>query len=120
LRHELATLVAVIEVLQVSTTTDSRDGALDLAGSAVEARLAAGAQVYGPVTSVFWHADKFGTGEEWQVVLKTVRERYPDLEAHLLARHPWDNPEVTAIPLAAGSAGYLEWVHRSTTAPGEA
>jgi periplasmic divalent cation tolerance protein len=118
--RELATLVVVIEILQVSTTADSCDVALDLARSAVEARLAAGAQVYGPVTSVFWHAGEFGTGEEWQVVLKTVRERYPDLEAHLLARHPWDNPEVTALPLAAGSAGYLEWVQRTTAAPGEA
>jgi periplasmic divalent cation tolerance protein len=113
----MARLVAVIEVLHVSTTTDSRDAALDLARSAVEARLAAGAQVSGPVTSVFWHAGEFGTGEEWQVVLKTVRERYADLEAHLLARHPWDNPEVSAVPLAAGSAGYLEWVHRTTAAP---
>jgi periplasmic divalent cation tolerance protein len=110
----------VIDVLQVTTTTDNRDAALDLARSAVEAQLAAGAQVSGPVTSVFWHKGEFGTGDEWQVILKTVRERYADLEAHLLARHPWDNPEISAVSLAAGSSGFLEWVHRTTANPRQA
>jgi periplasmic divalent cation tolerance protein len=108
-----ATLVAVADFLQVSTMTDSRDAATALANSAVAARLAASAQVLGPVTSVFWHKGEFGTGEEWQVVLKTTADRYTELEAHLLTQHGWENPEVTAIPLAAGSASYLAWV-RST------
>jgi periplasmic divalent cation tolerance protein len=73
------------------------------------------------MTSVYWHAGSLGSGEEWQVVLKTTREQYPALEAHLLDRHPWDNPEVSAVPLAAGSTRYLEWVHRTTAAaPDEA
>jgi periplasmic divalent cation tolerance protein len=36
------------------------------------------------------------------------------LEAHLLAEHPWDNPELSAIPIVAGSAGYLRWLDKST------
>ena len=39
---------------------------------------------------------------------KTTSERYPDLEAHLIAHHEWTNPEVTAVPLARASAAYTE------------
>jgi periplasmic divalent cation tolerance protein len=100
--------------LQVWTTTDSHEAAMRLARSAVEAKLAASAQVAGPVASVFWHADVLGEGEEWQVLLRTAGSRYPALEAHLLRNHPWDNPEVTAVEVAAGSAGYLDWLGRTT------
>lgn len=103
------------EFLQVTTTTDTRENAAELARSAVSAKLAAGAQVSGPVASFFWHSGQFGDGQEWQVTLKTTADRYPDLEAHLVTHHGWRNPEVTAVPLAAGSQGYLDWV-RATTA----
>lgn len=104
-------------VWQVSTVTATRTTAAKLAQSAVGARLAAGAQVTGPHLSVFWHSGEFGTGEEWQVILKTTEDRYPQLEAHLVENHDWTNPEVTAIPIAAGSEAYLDWVVR--TAAGE-
>lgn len=109
------TLTTMSDYLQVSTTTDSRETAARLAGSAVAAQLAAGAQVYGPVASFFWHKGELGEGEEFQVMLKTTAERYPQLEAHLIAEHTWEKPEVTAVPLAAGSEAYLEWVRRMTT-----
>jgi periplasmic divalent cation tolerance protein len=86
---------------------------LKLLNSAVRAALAASGQVSGPVTTAFWHLGKFDNGEEWQVVLKTTKNRYPELEAHLIAEHPWDNPEVTFTALG-GSAAYLEWVSRAT------
>jgi periplasmic divalent cation tolerance protein len=65
--------------------------------------------------SVFWHAGEFGTGEEWQVLLKTTEDRYPELEKHLIEHHEWTNPEVTAIPLIAGAEPYLAWVARTAT-----
>ncbi|WP_433164411.1 divalent-cation tolerance protein CutA [Kribbella sp. CA-247076] len=100
--------------LQVSTATATREEAVQLAGSAVSAGLAAGAQVVGPVTSVFWHEGQYGDGEEWQVLLKTTKRRYAELEAHLLENHSWGNPEVSAVPITAGSAGYLDWLDRTT------
>ncbi|MBM9508905.1 divalent-cation tolerance protein CutA [Actinacidiphila acididurans] len=103
--------------LQVSTATETREQAVRLAESVVRGRLAAGAQIVGPVTSVFWHLGRFGTGEEWQLLLKTTAERYPALEAHLLKHHPWDKPEVAAVPIMAGSEAYLRWVELSTESP---
>ncbi|MEU0037809.1 divalent-cation tolerance protein CutA [Streptomyces sp. NPDC006333] len=101
------------DFLTVSTATATRDQAVALAESAVRARLAAGAQIVGPVTSVFWHAGEFGTGEEYQLLLKTTDARYPELEAHLVEHHPWDNPEVTATAIETGSIPYLEWIERT-------
>lgn len=102
------------DFVQVSTATETREQAVQLAESVVRARLAAGAQVVGPVTSVFWHLGEFGTGEEWQLLLKTTVERYPALEEHLVTNHPWDKPEVVAVPITAGSPPYLRWVEDST------
>jgi len=79
----------------------------------VQARLAASAQVSGPVSTAFWHLGTFGQGEEWRVVLTTTAACYPRLEAHLREQHPWSNPEIVAVPLVAGAAAYLEWVARS-------
>ncbi|WP_067226140.1 divalent-cation tolerance protein CutA [Streptomyces sp. NBRC 109706] len=103
------------DCVQVSTAVESREAAESLARGVVEARLAAGAQIVGPVVSVFWHLGEFGTGEEWQLLLRTTNDRYPALEAHLIAQHPWDNPEIVAVPITAGSAGYLDWVRRTVT-----
>lgn len=101
-------------VVQVSTATETREQAVRLAESVVRARLAAGAQIVGPATSVFWHLGELGTGEEWQLLLKTTAERYPALEAHLVEHHPWDKPEVLAVPVVAGSEPYLRWVAENT------
>ncbi len=68
----------------------------------------------GPVVSVFWHEGQYGEGEEWQVVLKTTEHCYAELEAYLLQNHSWGNPEVSATPITAGSAGYLDWLDRTT------
>ena len=103
------------EYLLVSTTADSRDSAADLLRSAVRERLAASGQVFGPALSAFWHQGEFGEGEEWQVLLKTDADRYPELAAHLVEKHPWQNPEVTAYKIAEGSAPYLEWISRATS-----
>ena len=102
--------------LQVSTAAESRVAAEELARSVVGARLAASAQIIGPVTSVFWHLGELGTGEEWQVLFKTREDRYAVLEAHLLEHHPWRNPEISAVPIVAGSPSYLDWILRTTRA----
>ncbi|MGW4485131.1 divalent-cation tolerance protein CutA [Amycolatopsis sp. NPDC004368] len=100
--------------LLVTTTTPDRDSAAKLASSAVAARLAATTQVRGPVASYFWHLGEAGEGEEWIVTFKTTGARYDELEAHIIAAHPWDKPEVTAVELARGSADYLRWVETAT------
>ncbi len=103
-------------VLTVLTTVDSAEAAAELARSAVEARLAACAQVSGPVTSVYRWKGKVETAREWQVLLKTTSAAYPALEARLTAEHPYDTPEIIATPVVRGSADYLAWVAAEVTA----
>ncbi|MFJ5550485.1 divalent-cation tolerance protein CutA [Streptomyces sp. NPDC093225] len=96
-------------ILTVLTTVDAAEVAQDLARGAVEARLAACAQIGGPVTSVYRWEGEVRTAEEWQVVFKTTEDAYPALEAHLLAAHPYDTPEVIATPVVRAAAGYRAW-----------
>lgn len=104
-------------ILTVLTTTDSRTKAEALARGAVEARVAACAQVSGPVTSVYRWRGAVDSAQEWQVVFKTTELRYADLEAHLLSAHDYETPEILATPVARASADYARWVERETAAP---
>ncbi|MEU1214951.1 divalent-cation tolerance protein CutA [Streptomyces sp. NPDC005791] len=100
--------------LAVLTTTDSEEKAHTLARGAVEARLAACAQISAPVTSVYRWQDAVETGQEWQVLLKTTAERYDELEAHLAEAHDYETPEIIAMPVVRGSDRYLAWVAAET------
>jgi len=102
-------------LLLISTVAASRDEATELLRSAVSAKLAASGQVFGPAMSAFWHEGEYGEGEEWQVFFKTTAERFPELQEHIVKQHPWQNPEVTALEIAAGSPPYIDWVIRATS-----
>uniref|UniRef100_A0AAU2VGD3 Divalent-cation tolerance protein CutA n=1 Tax=Streptomyces sp. NBC_00003 TaxID=2903608 RepID=A0AAU2VGD3_9ACTN len=104
-----------VQAMTVQTTTDSADKAAALARGAVEARLAACAQIVGPVTSVYHWAGGIETTQEWQVLFKTTTTCYPELERHLLAAHDYETPEIIATPVVAGSPAYLSWITAETT-----
>jgi periplasmic divalent cation tolerance protein len=106
------------QYLQVQTTTDSRSEAMELSRAAVEARLAACAQVAGPVASVYWWDGDLEQAEEWLVLLKLPADRYDELAAFLNERHSYDEPEIIALPIVTGSAAYLNWM-REETRPAE-
>jgi periplasmic divalent cation tolerance protein len=100
--------------LLVFTAAPTREAGMHLLQAAVSQHLAAGGQVLGPAGNVFWHLGELGTGEEWQVTLRTTSARYAELEALLLEEHPWDSPEIMYIEIAGGSKGCLDWLKRET------
>jgi periplasmic divalent cation tolerance protein len=102
------------EYLQVQTTTDSRAEAMALSHAAVEARLAACAQVAGPVASTYWWEGGIERAEEWLVLLKLPADRLGELTAFLTERHSYDEPEIVALPIVAGSPSYLSWLREET------
>ena len=105
---------AEVRYLQVQTTTDSRAEAMDLARAAVEARLAACAQVAGPVASTYWWDDGLERAEEWTLILKLPSDRYQELAEFLTQRHSYDEPEIIATAIVAGSPAYLGWIDEET------
>jgi periplasmic divalent cation tolerance protein len=100
--------------LQVQTTTDSRAEAVELGRSAVEARLAACAQVTGPVVSSYWWEGDLERAEEWLLFLKLPAARYQELADFLTQRHSYDEPEIIATAIVAGSEAYLSWIEEVT------
>lgn len=108
--------MAEAEHLMVVTTTGSKTEARRLAAGAVEARLAACAQVDGPISSVYRWEGKAASDEEYRITFKTTAARYAALEAHLKAEHSYEVPEIVGTPLTHGSAEYLGWVTNETSA----
>jgi periplasmic divalent cation tolerance protein len=102
------------QFLQVQTTTDSRAEAIELGHAAVAARLAACAQVSGPIASTYWWEDGIERSEEWLILLKLPADRFDELADFLAERHSYDEPEIVATPIVAGTAAYLSWVQDET------
>jgi periplasmic divalent cation tolerance protein len=98
------------QFFQVQTTTDSRAEAIELGNAAVAARLAACAQVTGPIASTYWWEDTIERSEEWLILFKLPADRFDELAEFLAQRHSYDEPEIIATPIVAGSEAYLTWV----------
>lgn len=99
----------------VLTTVGDQDVARAFALSAVESRLAACVQCV-PVQSVYRWKGAVEEAGETLLIMKTASERAEDLLAWIRARHPYELPEIVAVPIAAGLPAYLEWI-LSETAP---
>ena len=102
------------DYLQVVTTTALREEAERIARELVEARLAACVQIVGPILSTYRWQDKIETGEEWQCWAKTRGELFARVEAAIRRIHPYEVPEILAVPVVAGSANYLAWLEAET------
>jgi len=99
--------------LQVLTTIDSEEAAERISAALVERRLAACVQVVGPISSTYRWQGEVERAREWMCVAKTTAERYPEVEAAIRELHPYDEPEIVATQIVAGSAGYLGWISES-------
>lgn len=80
----------------------------------MEARLAACAQVAGPIASTYWWEEGIERTEEWLLMLKLPADRYDDLAEFLAQRHSYDEPEIVATAIVTGSASYLDWMQEET------
>jgi len=97
---------------QVITTTATKSDAQAIATAVVGKRLAACAQVIGPITSIYWWQGKIETAEEWLCVMKSRQGLYEALEKAIRQVHPYKVPEILAVPVVLGNQDYLEWMDR--------
>lgn len=101
---------------QVTTVLPDREKAAELARAAVEARLAASAQISGrPIESVYRAGGVIETAEEWRVLFKTLIGQADDLVRFIAERHPYDVPEILAFPILYANRSYLEWIRRTAS-----
>lgn len=102
------------EPILVLTQMPDQDKARVLARHLVEARLAACVNVGAPVDSLYHWQGQIETASEVPVMIKTRRGRYRELEAAILALHPYELPEIIAVPVSDGLAPYLNWITAET------
>jgi periplasmic divalent cation tolerance protein len=100
--------------LLVLTQFPDRGGAQRLARRLVELRLAACVTVGSPVESLYHWRGAIETAQEIPVVIKTVADRYPEVEAAIREHHPYELPEIVAVILADGFAPFLDWIAAET------
>ena len=109
-----------MNVIAVITNLPDSESAFNLARALVERRVAACVNVLAPATSFYRWDGRLEQASEVPVLIKSTRERFAALEQAIAALHPYDVPEIIALPLAAGSERYLSWVEAACAATDEA
>jgi periplasmic divalent cation tolerance protein len=102
------------DALVVLVTTPSPERAAEIARALVEERLAACGNVVPGLRSIYRWEGKVQDDAEALLVLKTTRGRFEALRDRVLALHPYEVPEVLALPVEGGSAKYLAWIAAET------
>jgi periplasmic divalent cation tolerance protein len=105
------------DYIQVMTTTAAREDAEKIAQALLDARQAACVQILGPISSSYRWQGKVETSQEWLCLAKSRRGMYELIEATIRRLHPYEMPEILAIPIVAGSAGYLAWLDGELGSP---
>jgi periplasmic divalent cation tolerance protein len=101
--------------LLVLTNLPDRAAAEKLAGALVEQRVAACVNILAPCQSVYRWEGKVQREQEHPLLIKTTADRYGALEAAIRAGHPYELPEIIAVPIEHGLPAYLAWLAAETT-----
>lgn len=106
--------MSATDVLLVLTNLPDAASAERLAQAVIAQRHAACVNILAPCTSVYHWQGRTETAQEIPLLIKTAVEAYPALEATIRAHHPYELPEIIAVPVSAGLPAYLRWVHDET------
>jgi periplasmic divalent cation tolerance protein len=97
------------------TTLPDLETAVKLADTLLNAHCAACVHILPAGQSIYRWKGKIEHAEEVTLLIKTTDAMYPQLERSITEMHPYDLPEIIAVPASHGSRGYLEWIFRETT-----
>jgi periplasmic divalent cation tolerance protein len=98
--------------IQISTTLAKKVDAERLAKTLSKKNLSACTQIIGPITSVYRWKGKLEKTKEWLCVIKTKRAFFKLTELAIKDVHPYELPEIAAVPIIEGSREYLEWIRK--------
>ena len=100
----------IMNIQLIITNLPNRDVALTLAKRLVETGLAACVNVLAPCTSVYTWQNSVETIEEFPLLIKALNQNYNAIEKEIQRLHPYELPEILAVPLADGLPQYLSWI----------
>jgi periplasmic divalent cation tolerance protein len=100
--------------IQISTTTETKEQAQKIAKFLVEQKLAACVQISGPIESTYRWKGKVETASEWLCLIKTRASLFKKVETAIKKLHPYETPEIIAVPIVKGSRKYLNWLDDET------
>ena len=103
-----------MSALLVFTNLPDRASAERLADNLIGKKVAACVNILAPCRSVYRWKEAVQHDEEHPVLIKTTAERYPELESAIRALHPYELPEIIAVPIEQGLLQYLAWVAEET------
>jgi len=103
------------EILLVITNFPDAPSAEKLARQLIEAHVAACVNQLASCTSTYCWQGKIETATEVPLLIKTTVEAYPRVEKLIRAAHPYELPEIIAVPVTAGLPAYLDWVSGEIT-----
>jgi periplasmic divalent cation tolerance protein len=103
-----------MEILLVLTNLPDLAAAETLATALVDQRLAACVNILPSCRSIYHWQGAVERADEVPLLIKTTRARYAALEAAIHASHPYDVPEIIALPITQGLPEYLAWVAAET------
>lgn len=102
------------EIIQIVTTADDRGVIEKIGRDLVEKRLVACAQILGPIQSIYRWKGAVENADEWLLLMKSKVSLYPAIEEEIQRQHPYELPEIIAINIDKGLAGYVDWVANET------
>ncbi|MCZ2154437.1 MAG: divalent-cation tolerance protein CutA [Bryobacterales bacterium] len=100
--------------IMVFSTVPSEEVATAIARAVVQEELAACVNILPGITSVYRWQGAVDTSSEFLLIFKTRGALFEALRARIVALHPYEVPEVVAVPITAGHTPYLEWIDEST------
>lgn len=103
-------------MIVIVTACGSAEEADRIGAALIEERLAACVQIL-PMRSIYRWEGRIERAEEWQLQIKTRAALADAVEARIKALHGYKLAEIVALPVAAGSADYIGWVHAETDFP---
>lgn len=98
------------EYIQVFTTVGSMSNAEKISEILVEAKLAGCVQVVGPISSTYWWEGSVEVGEEWLLLIKTLKSMYLAVEEKIKQIHSYEVPEIIYTEISGGNKDYLSWL----------
>ncbi|MCU7852254.1 MAG: divalent-cation tolerance protein CutA [Candidatus Thiodiazotropha sp. (ex Monitilora ramsayi)] len=101
-------------LLLILSTAPDRETAAQLASSLVKQKLAACVNLLPQMTSFYEWDGELQESAEVLLLIKSTKHNYPAVESALRAQHPYELPEILAVPVEQGLQGYLDWVERCT------